>query len=455
MVPKHTLDKNLISLDLLILLLVTPAYIKGQDAYIIFVSLLVYIFLSLWLPLTSNNDNGNLQNRLGFVLRYGFLLVIATAAVIIPTATNIIIRSVTPIEADGFSPAYSTLSDSALQTELALGYLNEGRNPYVESYENTPIRFYQWADVGQPDWKDPVFSYFVYLPGTLWLSLPLYKASSAINIFYDQRIIYLLTYIILLLVLPQVAKEPIYKLSVVAAVALNPLFTNSVLLGMNDVAPFLLLILTILALARRRFIYAAVFMGLACALKQYVWFIVPFFTLFVWEYNESSQRWRSIIWSLAIIGLIVLGTALPFLLWDPQALYVDTLAFPAGRAGILYPIRGFTIGRLLMGAGVIPTFVSPFPFQLLQMIIGLPTLFLALRYQYGRGLGAMLVAASLFIFVFGYLSRFFHENYVGIVIAIASLGVLISWSAQNDEGVRESPHKSPPRLDHIPTDPEA
>jgi hypothetical protein len=137
----------------------------------------------------------------------------------------------------------------------------------------------------------------------------------------------------------------------------------------------------------------------------------------------------------------VFVVTLPFILWNPQALYIDTLAFPAGRADILYPIRGFSIGRLLMGAGVIPTFVSPFPFQLLQMTVGLPVLLLLLKFQYGQGLGVMLLVAAVFIFVFGFLSRFFHENYVGIVIALGSLGILMNLATQGDNPVREPPHK--------------
>jgi hypothetical protein len=80
---------------------------------------------------------------------------------------------------------------------------------------------------------------------------------------------------------------------------------------------------------------------------------------------------------------------------------------------------------LLMGAGVIPTFVSPFPFQWLQLLFGLPVLGGMLWYQSGRGIGSMLLGAAVFIFVFGFLSRFFHHNYVGVVLALATLGIML------------------------------
>lgn len=424
----HITKPNPITLDVLVLLIVTPAAIQGQDAFIIVFALLAYLLLGLWLPLAQNPNDSTKQNRFSFIFRYTIILILATSAVVSPTLLNIYERIVTPIEADGYSPAYLDLSDSAMQTELALDYLAEGKNPYVERYEETPLRFYQWVNPGLEDWQDPAYDYFVYLPGTILLSLPFYKLIPAFNIAYDQRIVYLLAYILLLLILPHLVKPPAYKLALVAAVGLNPLFTEPVMLGMNDVAPFLALVISILALTHRKFLWAALFMGIACALKQYAWFIGPFYILYVWEQSPADKKTRNFLLTGGIVATILILTSLPFLLWDPIAFYTDTLAFPAGRAELLYPIRGFTVGRLLMGAGIIPTFVSPFPFQLLQLILGLPILLLLLRFQYRRDLGTMLLCAAIFIFVFGIFSRFFHHNYVGIVITLAALGIMLSFA---------------------------
>jgi hypothetical protein len=213
---------------------------------------------------------------------------------------------------------------------------------------------------------------------------------------------------------------------------LNPLFTEPVILGMNDVAPFLGIVLAIWALQQKHFLRAALFMGIACAIKQYAWFIIPFFLLYIWQQSGPNEKMRHLFMTAGLIGGIVFLTALPFAIWDFNAFYTDTFAFPAGRAEYLYPIRGFTIGRLLMGAGIIPTFVSPFPFQWLQLLVGLPVLGGMLWYQSGRGVGGMLFAAALFIFVFGFLSRFFHHNYVGVVLALATLGVMLDLHASSE-----------------------
>ncbi len=440
----QTPTQNLpVSVDLLLLLTLTPAYIAGNDAFVIVTALFLYLLISLRVPLPTRLENANWATRLGFFLRYALMLTIAVAAVILPAVEHVVNRAVTPVEEDGYSPAYANISDSAIQTESALSYLDAGKNPYVESYADTPLRFYQWLDVGDEAWQDPAYEYFVYLPSSLYLSFPLYKISQIAGILYDQRTIYLTIYFFLLLVLPHLTENPTFKLSLVAVGGLNPLFTNSVMLGMNDVAPFLAFILTLIMIKREKWGWSAILMGIACSLKQYAWFILPFFTLYVWKQNPRQRRWRQTFLSVAMIGFILILSCLPFVLWDWQNFYTDTFAFPAGNAEYLYPIRGFTVGRLLMGAGIIPTFVSPFPFQIMQLAIGIPLLLWMLRYQYKRDLGAMLLASAAFIFGFGTVSRFFHHNYVGVVLALATIGILINFAEQAKQ-LREMPATQSP-----------
>jgi hypothetical protein len=422
-------SRQLLTLDTLALLILVPAHIIGQDDYLSVIALLAYLMIALWLPLpeTAQILISSFKYRISFILRYALILTLATSTVLLPTLRNVLERFTTPIEADGFSPAYSTLSDSALQTEVGLAYLASGTNPYEERYEDTPLRFYQWLDVDDLDWHDPAYDYFVYLPGNLLLSYPFYGLSAHLSFPYDQRIIFLLFYAILLFVLPQLAQKPIYKLTLVAAVALNPLLTEAVVLGMNDIVVFLALTLAILFLIQQKWGWSFLFMGLACALKQYAWFIAPFYLLYVWQASQPDKRLTRMASAVGLIGSVFFVTAVPFIIWNPLAFYTDVLAFPAGRAELLYPIRGFTVGRLLMGAGIIPTFVSPFPFQLLQAVIGLPVMTALLMFQYKRNLAAMVVAAALFVFCIGFLSRFFHHNYVGIVTALATMGILLDW----------------------------
>jgi hypothetical protein len=421
------LSRQFVSLDTLIVLVVLVPHIVGKDAFLEVVMLLAYLLTSIFFPLPQATKPGNLKSRIGFVLRLTWLWVLVTTVVILPTVINVVERRNTPVGEGGFSPANITLSDSALQTELALAYLDTGLNPYVESYSETPLRFYQWLDVGDPNWQDPAYHYFVYFPGILYISYPVYKLAQSLNLFYDQRLVYVAIYICFVLLLPALVQKPDYKLGLTASVALNPLLTSPIILGMNDIASLLGIILAILFLQRKRFLWAAFLIGVACAIKQYAWFMTPFFLFYIWQQSDSDQKIRQFIKAVGLISVVVFLTALPFIVWDFHAFYTDTFAFPAGRAELLYPVRGFTIGRLLMGAGIIPTYVSPFPFQWLQLLIGIPALGGLLWYQSGKELGVVLFSAAVFIFVFGFLSRFFHHNYVGIVSVLATMGIMLDF----------------------------
>ena len=73
---------------------------------------------------------------------------------------------------------------------------------------------------------------YVYLPGLLLLSLPFRQAITPLLGFYDQRLLYLLAYVVVLL-LPLLAQRPERKLSLLAAVGLNPLLLDPIAIGMN------------------------------------------------------------------------------------------------------------------------------------------------------------------------------------------------------------------------------
>jgi len=141
--PVNTNISSTISIDLLILLLTVPSAIQQQDAYLVVVILLLYMLISLWFPLAQKADDAQRKHNIGFSIRYALLLIMVTSTTVLPTMINILERATTPIEPDGYSPTYIELSDSAMQTELALNYIANSKNPYVERYENTPLRFYQ------------------------------------------------------------------------------------------------------------------------------------------------------------------------------------------------------------------------------------------------------------------------------------------------------------------------
>ena len=70
--------------------------------------------------------------------------------------------------------------------------------------------------------------------------------------------------------------------------------------------------------------------------------------------------------------------------------------------------------------------LDPFPFWILQISLGLPLLAILMRFQWQRnGIGTTLLVAGIYIFLIGFVSRFFQDNYVGFVIVLILSGICL------------------------------
>lgn len=417
-----------VSLDVLLLLVLVPAHV-GLDGkpYLLVVPFLIYVLLELWIPLApySSLPEKLDKTRLSFLARLTLLLIIIAAATIVPTIEGIRSRYEITQQSPFSADAYRRVHDGAIQVEVALSYLQDGKNPYVENYENTPLRYFGFSNLEIP--RNPAIDHFVYLPGFLLISYPAYSVFERIDLFYDQRLIYLLAYVLMVLLLPLLVEPPAVKLTMLAAIALNPLLTGPVIVGMNDVLLVLIVVFMGLALKTKHLMWSAVIFGLACAFKQSAWFLAPFYVLYLIPRVSGQNRVREItklVFLAAITAIVIIA---PFALWDISAFVTDVFAYPAGSVPVNYPIRGYTIGSLLVGTGVIDSPLDRFPFWALQLLLGIPLLLFLLRYQRRRNtIGSMLVAAGVFTFGMGFLSRFFQDNYVGYIAVLITMGVVMA-----------------------------
>jgi hypothetical protein len=238
--------------------------------------------------------------------------------------------------------------------------------------------------------------------------------------------------------LPVIIDSPTGKLSLLSAVALNPLLTGPVILGMNDVIVAVTIFVAVFALSRRRFALSALCFGMACTFKQSAWFAVPFYIVLLYRTLPEADRMRNLAKYVGIVVTVLLVIVGPFVLWDPPAFVTDVLAYPSGRVPLNYPIRGYTLGALLVGAGLIPSPLATFPFWIFQCLLGLPLLAVLLKYQWHhQGIGPMMLCSGIFIFGMGLLSRFFQDNYVGFVTIFMTMGIL----AATPNGIRRLQHE--------------
>lgn len=417
-----------IPIDLLLLLALAPAYVWGfrQEMILIVFALAAYLAVALWQPLTGYNElpeHG--KARWSFLIRWMLVLVIISGAVIVPSFQNMLELWTAKLDADGFTPAYLEYHDGAIQIAEAVKFLAEGKNPYAETYENTPVRFFGFQAEGESFRANPGLDYLAYLPGYLWLSWPAYRLADSVGFPYDQRWVYLLLYVVLILSLPHLTKKPADKLVLTIAVGLNPLFVRPIIIGMNDVALLLTVIWAVIALQRERWLLSAIFFGIACSFKQFAWFMAPFYLLWVSRHGNELDYKRGVKTAVTIV-IVMLIIISPFALWDMNAFIEDVFLYPGGQVGTNYPIMGYTIGSLLVGLGVTSSNYADFPFTLLQLIFGLPLLILLLRYQWrNNGMGEMFLSAGLFILGLGLVSRFFQDNYVGFVAILVTLGLML------------------------------
>lgn len=435
-----------IPLDVIVLLVLVPAHtqLDGVD-FILGLALAIYIALALWQPVT---DLADLPEHLGrarfsFLIRLALIYLMIVAACIVPAATRIVQRAATPVDNNGFSPAYGRMHDGALQMESALAFLTDGRNPYVERYDDTPIRFFGFQGIELEE--NPYFEYFPYLPGMMLASVPAYSLFDLIGLPYDQRLIYLAAYILVVLLLPLLVKAPSLKLLLTAAVGLNPLLVGPTVLGMNEALVVLALVLCALFWLRRRILLSVLFLALAVVFKQSAWFVLPFYIMLLvagvaGRDPDPRRTIRRLLPSAALFAIVCGLLILPIALWNLPAFWNDVFAYPSGNAAINYPIRGYTVGNLLVGAGLIESALDPFPFWILQLLIGVPALLLLLQYQRQRNnIGMALFCSAFFMFVLGFVSRYFQDNYLGFVTVFMTLGLVLNAEASDQPALPDEP----------------
>ncbi len=423
-----------LSLDILILLALVPAQVQLKtNGFLLVIPLLISVLLELWVPIGQYAELKSGLLRWLFLARLMLLLIMIVGATILPAVENINWRLAVPADQNGYTPALEGIQDGALQIELALQHASHGKNPYEQRYDDSAMKYYGFSEIDMPG--NPYSTYFIYLPGLLLVSFPSFALFQWFGLPFDERWVTLIAYSFLVLLLPLLVQVPEQKLFILAGIGLNPLLTSPVTYGMNDVIIILMLALMVQALTQKHILRAAFLLGLACAIKQSAWFVLPFYFLFVFRLAEPSERWRRLLVSAFVIGSVMLIITGPLALWNLSAFIAATILYPLGLVGVTVPIRGYTVGVLLKGLGVIPSYTSSFPFWAMQALVGIPLLAALLRYQSNRNsVGIMLVCTGVLFFGLGVVSRFFHVNYAGFATVLIVMGTVIeaSRAAHND-----------------------
>jgi hypothetical protein len=398
-------------LDTLLLLVLVTAHMwfNPVSNALMVLCLAVYVALDLAFPDTyEETAELRARERLLFLTRLTIVFFIVLIAAVLPTSLKVIERRLE-------GPA-THAHDGLIQTEIAIEYLLEGKNPYTEDYVETYMADFPGRE--PPLTESPLF-HNAYLPFLFLSAIPFYELSQTVLGWYDQRLFYLLTYLVVLLLLPQLVAYPRDKLALLLAFGLNFLFTFYLADGRNDIVILLGLALTTLLLSKRQIGASALILGLTMVTKHQAWFFLPFYLLYLLPKRPSLVAMKRVliqVWPLFAVILIVL---LPFLTWDAAAFVEDTILYISGSGPNSFPIKGWGFSTLLLTLGIIPTPEATFPFPLFELLFGLPVLFVMLRRQWrDNHLQNLWLGFVFFSFAFQFFSRFFNDNYFVFILQL-------------------------------------
>ncbi len=314
------------------------------------------------------------------------------------------------------SPIYG-VHDIILQQEAAIRYFVHGKNPYKETYFNTPMQDWHYSDTE----VNPALYHFVMEPLYLLLPLPFYTLSNHLIGYFDAREVLWLLFGGVLVLSFFIPKDNEKKRILVALLAFNPAMLGYTLEGRSDMFGYFFLLLAFFLLEKKKFFWAGIVMAVSFLIKQSSWPIFPLYAIFLaregWLGSKDMAK-RSLFVIKNISGFLVtfIVFSVPFYIWDKKAYLDSTVYYLSGNTAHAYPVSGYGFGMMLHQFNIITNVHAYFPFQLWQLGIGLPLLTLLLWLLWKKPtVQKLIVFYSLFLFVFWYFSRYFNNSHIGYI----------------------------------------
>ena len=312
--------------------------------------------------------------------------------------------------------------DSGVQTEVAAGMLLAGKNPYQEDFSQTAYGAYQGMYYSlQQKTGNIAWQHYAYPPLTFLVAAPIRAVFDWCGAVYDTRVAVLLFYLFGGLAVTWAMSTWSRRALAWILTIGNPLWVFFLAAGFNDAQFAAMLIVTAVALHKKKYVWSAVALALACGLKQLAWPMAGLWVVYVLM-QAGAARWRA-IWVFAGISLAIFG---PFLIWNTGAMYDDIVRYVSGMEYGAYPISGLTVLQYLRVWHIISDPWMIVPAWILQAAVGLPVLAWGAWTMWRRASAtAWLISGSLFILAIGIVARYQYENYIAsIMIMLLSAACL-------------------------------
>lgn len=303
-------------------------------------------------------------------------------------------------------PIYK-IHDMPLQQEIAMRFLLDGKNPYVENYFGTFLEQWNYSESE----KNPALYHFVLLPFYLLFAYPFYFLSNLTFGYFDGRMPLIFLFLLMLILARALVKENDKRLLFLILLAFNPAIIGYTIEGRSDIFMFAFLFVSFYLLAKDRLFLAGIPMGLAFAVKQSAWPILPFYIAYLFLKTKDIKNTVRNFLPFIITFFAIIS---PFLLWDYRSFLDSTIFYLSGSAPNSYPISGYGFGKLLNQLGVIKDIHQYFPFHIVQLLIGLPLFLLLLKYlKKNLSVSRLILVYGIFLIVFWYFSRYFNNSHLG------------------------------------------
>ena len=309
------------------------------------------------------------------------------------------------------------IGDGADQIQLARNLLMRGVDPYGFDYTGTGLERAPW---NQP-FPNPALHHLDYWPGTIVLPLPVQAVFQFVAGWWDERIWLLLVGGAVFVLLRWLLPGPAGRMAAIAFF-LIPGHSLLAVLGDNDLPMIGLLLAATLAIGRRRFLPAAILLGLAIATKQTALIVLPVLVAFSFAHGVS---WRLLPRYAGLAALTLAAVLAPFTAWNASAFVRDTVLYNVGSGAETYPIQGMGLSSWLLQVGIIHGPRNGFPFLLIQLPLVAAAWLLACRWLRNRRLaGDALVWMGIAFLVFLLTNRFAQPTYVLLGVELIVTGLI-------------------------------
>jgi hypothetical protein len=263
--------------------------------------------------------------------RVGLAAAVLVGAAFLPMAFEVWWRA-----RDGF--AGHVQSETLVTEESAVALLG-GHDPYAESFASGPLG----------SWPPGTAEHVPYLPGMFAFGLP--RAVAGDIWLTDARLWFAVVSVTALAVALWLARPPpAGGLTALVVVLALPTGARYMAGGGDDVTVLSMMLLSLVLLHRKEPGAAGLAAGLAAAIKQTAWPLLPFLILAARDREGRRASGRT----LAAASAVMLPLIAPFVVWNPSAFFQDVVLFPLGLAREPTLAASPTPGSLLADALSLP-----------------------------------------------------------------------------------------------------